>query len=217
MSIKLHLLNAGGKLSPWSGRLEPAFAKSVGSIVALLAVDNVDIVVRAGHRVMPETGIGGYSPSADVVYITLDPEHPRLSTSFEREFLVTLGHELHHCARHSGPGYGRTLGEALITEGLACNFEAELPGGAAPFYARAVEGASLESIAERAKPELQHSPYAHRAWFFGSEIENLPRHAGYSLGFSIVAGYISRHATPASRLWDVPAEKILAEAFPIEI
>jgi uncharacterized protein YjaZ len=213
MSIELHLLNAAGRLSLWSNRVEAAFARSVESIVALLPVNDVDVVVQAGRRVMPETGIAGRSLSAEVVHITLDPDHPALAATFEAEFLAALGHELHHCARRGGPGYGRTLGEALITEGLACHFEAELRDGAVPFHARAVQADMLKWVAARARPELGRSPYDHQAWFFGSEAENLPRHAGYSLGFRIVAQYISQYATSASRLWDVPAEKILVDAF----
>jgi uncharacterized protein YjaZ len=213
VSIKLHLLNATGKLSPWEHRLEDVFSQSVETLAAMLPVKNVDVIVQAGKRVIPETGIGGFSPSAEVVYITIDPGHPTFPSVLETEFLATLGHELHHCARHTGPGYGHTLGEALVTEGLATNFEAELRGGKAPFYACAVRGADLESLAQRAKPELRSSKYDHRAWFFGSDAKELPRYAGYSLGFSIVATYLSRHATFASRLCGLPAENVLVEAF----
>lgn len=213
MSIRLHLLNASGKLSPWERRLADAFAQSTETLAALLPVQNVDVVVQAGKRVIPETGIGGFSPSGEVVYITIDPDHPNFPSVLETEFLATVGHELHHCARHTGPGYGHTLGEALVTEGLATNFEAELRGGKAPFYACAVQGADLESLAQRARPELRSSKYDHRAWFFGSAARGFPRYSGYSLGFSIVAAYISRHATFASRLWELPAENVLVEAF----
>jgi uncharacterized protein YjaZ len=213
VSISLHLLNASGKLSPWERRIEDAFAQSIKTLSAMLPVKNVDVVVQAGTRVIPETGIGGFSPSGEVVYITIDPNHSNFPGVLGTEFFATLGHELHHCARHTGPGYGRTLGEALVTEGLATNFEAELHGGKAPFYACAVRGADLESLAQRARRELQSSNYDHRAWFFGSAAKGFPRYSGYSLGFSIVAAYISRHALFASQLCAIPAENVLVEAF----
>jgi uncharacterized protein YjaZ len=180
----------------------------------MLPVKNVDVIVQAGKQVIPETGIGGFSPSAELVYITIDPGHPTFPGVLDTEFLATLGHELHHCARHTGPGYGHTLGEALVTEGLATNFEVELRGGKAPFYACAVQGHDLELLAQRARPELRSSKYVHRAWFFGAAAKGFPRFSGYSLGFNIVAAYILRHATSAACLWGVPAENVLVEAFP---
>ena|GEM_PF-559063 len=188
------------------GRVERAFSRGVETVSALLPVSNIDVVVRADRLVIPETGMGGYGPSADVVYLTIDPATPNLFTGFDPEFVATLGHELHHCVRHGGPGYGGTLGEALVTEGLACHFETELRGGAVPFYARALEDNALEALWARAKLELKNSSYDHDAWFFGSSAKGIPRHTGYSVGFSIVAQYVRSRGTSASRLWAEPAE-----------
>src|SRR6266852_4448589 len=161
MSIQLHLLNARGKLDLVRERVERAFSRGVEAVSALLPVSNIDVVVRADPFVLPETGMGSYSPSADVVYLTIDPANPNLFTDFDAEFLTTLGHELHHCMRHGGPGYGGTLGEALVTEGLACHFETELRGGVVPFYARALEDKALEALWARATSELKNSSYDH--------------------------------------------------------
>ncbi len=206
MSIRLHLLNARSKLDPVRERVERAFARGVEAVTALLPASNIDVVVRADPFVIPETGMVSVSPAADVVYLTIDPANPNLFTDFDTEFVAALGHELHHCMRHGGPGYGCTLGEALVTEGLACHFETELRGGAVPFYARALEDNVLEAMWGRAKSELKTSSYDHDAWFFGSSERGIPRHTGYSLGFSIVAQYVRNRATPASRLWAEPAE-----------
>ena len=47
----------------------------------------------------------------------------------------------------------------------------------------------------------------HQAWFFGSSAQDIPRHAAYSVGFSIVAEHRKQNGgMPASRLRDVPAE-----------
>ncbi len=195
-------------MSPWVSDIRAAFAESIGAVSALLPVKDVDVVVRTGRRIIPEIGIGGFSPSAEVVYLTMDPDNLHFADSLKSEFLPLLGHELHHCARHAGPGYGRTLGEALVTEGLACHFETELRGGTVPFYAQALDEASLQAITTRARDELEHS-YDHRSWFFGEAVQNLPRHAGYSLGFRIVGRYLVNRATLASRAWAVPAHDVL--------
>lgn len=210
MTIDLHLLNARGKLEPLRERVESVFSRGVEAISALLPVSNIDVIVRAGPAI-PEIGIGGYTFAADLLRLTIEPDNPNLLMDFDTKFLAMLGHEIHHCMRHDGPGYGRTLGEALVSEGLACHFEAELLGSAVPFYAVALDGSALEAMRARAHLELKSSPYNHDAWFFGSSELGIPRHTGYALGFSIVAQYIERCGTPASRLWDVPAEAFYSE------
>jgi hypothetical protein len=205
MTIHLHLLNARGKLTPVRERVESAFAQGVTTISALLPIADIDVVVQATAFVIPETGIAGYTPAADTVYITIDPANPHLWKDFNTEFLATLGHELHHCLRIDGPGYGRILGEVLVSEGLACHFETELRGDTPPFYACALDNQALEAMRARANAELTSTSYNRRTWLFGSAEQGMPRHTGYSLGFSIVAQYIGGCGTPASRLWDVPA------------
>jgi uncharacterized protein YjaZ len=208
MSAHLHLLNASGRLSPYIENIKEAFTECVDIVSVLLPVKDVDVVVRAGRRVIPEIGIGGFSPSAEAVYLTMDPDNPHFQDSLEREFVPILGHELHHCARHSGPGYGHLLGEALVTEGLACHFETELRGGDAPFYAHALDEVALQAVTARALDALECS-YDHRSWFFGATAQNLPRHAGYSLGFRIVGRYLADYGTLASHSWAVPARDVL--------
>lgn len=205
MNVNLHVLDARGTMSALRGRVEAAFLDSVQRVALLLPIANIDVVVSCSKFVVPETGVAGYCPSADVLYITIDPENPNLLLNFDAEFLATLGHELHHCMRQGGPGYGRTLGEALVSEGLACHFETELRGGASPFYARALDASSLTALRERAHAD-RNSSYKHRAWFFGSTSEGIPMYAGYSVGFSIVAHYIDGHGIPASRLWNAPSD-----------
>lgn len=74
--------------------------------------------------------MGGSPPAANRVFIAADPDNAHFVSSLEREFLFSLGHERHHCLRWSAVGYGDTLDEALVTEGLACHFETELRSGA---------------------------------------------------------------------------------------
>lgn len=77
MTIHLHLLNARGKLEPIRERVENVFSQSVEAISALLPISNIDVVIQAGPFVIPETGMVGYSPSADVLYLTIEPSQPQ--------------------------------------------------------------------------------------------------------------------------------------------
>ena len=209
MSVNLHLLNAQGKLSKLEDKIASEFTTSLIQITSLMPVKGVDVVVSAGSVVLPETGLGGYSPEGDLVYLKVDPNNSNLLNNFSEEFTAILGHELHHCLRHREVGYGTTLAEALVSEGLACSFETELRSTKPPFYAVALNQDKLQDLWVKAKLELTNKPYNHMAWFLGSEPGLIPRHAGYSLGFQAVNDYISKIGVPASRLCGVLASDVL--------
>src|SRR5690625_1970846 len=100
-----------------------------------LPLGHIDVVVeRNPFAVIPELGVGGFSPSGHLVHVSLDPAHARFGEALEQHLPRTLAHELHHCARWRGPGYGRTLGEALVSEGLADHFDLEVHPGAEPYH-----------------------------------------------------------------------------------
>lgn len=204
MAIKLQLLNAGGGLNSYQMQIKLSFEQAIQEISKLIPISNIDVVIRAGSDVIPEIGLAGYSPTKDCIYLTIDPNNSKLKANFEKEFMPTLAHEFHHCLRHGTQGYGHTLEEALVTEGLACHFETELRDNKqAPFYATALTTKELKNMWQLAKPELKTNGYNHNDWFFGSEIRKIPRHSGYSLGFDLVSKYIQKNNAPASKLWDV--------------
>jgi uncharacterized protein YjaZ len=204
MGTTLHILNSGGQLDCIHNRIEASFTSSLSVIEQLIPVRNVDVVVyRDAQRVIPEIGLCGISPSSDRVFVAVDPLHPKVTEAFEIEFMSMLGHELHHCARWAGPGYGSSLMEALVSEGLACSFESELRCGEVPFYAKALSPSQLEHAKSEALSLSGSGSYNHASWFFGTG--KLPRHAGYSLGFHLVSRYIAAFGNPASKLTQTPA------------
>ena len=211
MVVILNILNASGALSNLCDAIEHCHKSSMSAIRKLLPVAEVDVVVLAGGNVIPELGMLGYAPDRHHIYITIDPENQNLLLNFEEEYRAALGHELHHCMRHSGPGYGTTLREALVSEGLACKFETELRrDGAAPIYAVQVGDKCLSNLLAKVALESDQTPYDHFGWFFGSTERKIPRWAGYSLGYKWANEYVARTGTPASRLWDADAKSIAA-------
>ncbi|HXC41714.1 MAG TPA: DUF2268 domain-containing putative Zn-dependent protease [Burkholderiales bacterium] len=210
--ISLHILDARGNFRAYRERLTAAFSDGVAAVTALVPISQVDVVVHAARFVHPETGMRGYAPSDDVVYITLDPANGNLGEQLEVEFVATLGHELHTCARSRGPGYGSTLAETLVSEGLACQFEKELRGGRAPFYARSLDGATRSIMHARARSEYASTSFDFRAWFFGSDEKQIPRNTGFDLGFDLVDGYLRATGVPASKLCAQPADAFLKPA-----
>ena len=215
MPCVLHILNADGKLSPWIERIKVAFAATSTLVEARLPVGPVDVVVyNDAEYVVPELGMSGFCTSPRRMYLPLDIEHPDLPAHFEGVFQGFFAHELHHCARRAVPGFADTLAQALVSEGLACCFEAELPGGRVPMYATRVSGQGLQAARAKANPEL-HAPLpGWGAWFFGESEPDIPRHAGYSLGYELVSQWLRKHGQTAAEAYAQPASQFLAEADP---
>jgi uncharacterized protein YjaZ len=189
------------------GFLEHVLRLAERQIVPLLPIRD-RIVVAVGvdpARTIRETGIGARAWAADRIDVWIDPAHPWVDAAGEEELLAMLAHELHHCARWTRPGYGESLGEVLVSEGLACVFETGFRGGVPPFWARALGAPALLDAELKARDVLGDRGFDHRAWFSGSTELGLPRHAGYSLGFDVVARHIRATGRTAAQLVHVQA------------
>lgn len=204
--IELHIFNASGQFTPYQEQIQAVFDLSVQRVAKILPISGVDVVFCLDpESVIPEFGIGGYSPSGDQAIIFADPDNANFPNSLKNEFLTILGHELHHCLRWRTVGYGITLLEALVSEGLACHFETELRSGTLPFYATALEEATIPDLFVKASQRFSDTNYGHAEWFFGQSDE-IPMYAGYTLGFELVSKYIQKHGKKASKLYDESAE-----------
>jgi predicted Zn-dependent protease DUF2268 len=121
--------------------------------------DRISIQVRLDpSQSIPEIGVGGStSPQDGNVYVSIDDTPPGgLPAALRTWVPATLAHELHHSSRvRTGPGYGSTLGEALVTEGLADFFAAEVfPRTPLPPWDHALSAAQEQALWERAQPDL---------------------------------------------------------------
>ena len=146
MSIELHILNASKKLDPYLRGLRVSFEETVGKVQEYLPISDVDLIIcPLSLWTLPETGIGGFSPASDIAYIYLDPSNENIQQSLKTEIAPTIAHELYHCVRWLSSGYGKTLGEALISEGLALHFEIEFRGSP-PFYATTLNESELAQL-----------------------------------------------------------------------
>ncbi|HVM09820.1 MAG TPA: DUF2268 domain-containing putative Zn-dependent protease [Acidimicrobiales bacterium] len=180
----------------------------------LPALDNpVQIEVTVDRERPTGYGVSGFTdPESGNVSVWLH-DRPRLALShvLERLLPATIIHEAHHAARvRVGPGYGTTLGEAIVTEGLAEQFVTEvLEKPPVPSTRDALDEAQRAEVWRRAQPNLWSAAYDHEFWFFGTG--DVPRWAGYSIGFHIVGHYRDAHAGVApSHLVGVAARDVLA-------
>lgn len=208
------MLNGSGRLLPHAEELRGHIHDAARAPLEHLSLEggDVDVVVRdAPELVIPELGIGGVAPDAHTVLLTVDPEHERFAGSLATELPGALAHELHHVARHRGPGYGRTLFEVIVSEGLADHFSIEVTGRAPPPWTVALSPEEHARMAQLARREYDSAGYEHRFWFFGNEERQMPRWTGYSLGFELVGRYLERHPqASAAQLASAPAAEFRA-------
>ncbi|AJE47661.1 DUF2268 domain-containing protein [Celeribacter indicus] len=205
--LNFHVLDARGHLSGDRDWLLDRLRAAYASAAPLLPLGPLDVVLRAGDRVIPEKGHLGYAPEAGRIEIVVDPANPALrdnrAASLERMF----AHELHHAARWEGPGYGATLGEALVSEGLAGQFSYALYGPPVePWDALPMN--EVRAHFDRAAEDWT-SGYDHARWFFGTG--DLPRWLGYSIGYLLVGRLLSTAAgLSAAGLVHAPALRFRA-------
>lgn len=200
----------GGQLEDHRQLVEQVVRQTVASVNDLMPIDNVLIrVVADPAQVIPELGLSGYNPSAEEVVIFIDPHSSVLAGSLAANLSQVVAHEMHHAKRRRTVGYGATLLEAVVTEGLADHFSVEVTGSEPPLWATALTGSELDQWISRAMETWTDRPYDHSGWFVGTD-PGIPRWAGYAIGFEMVRLYLS--ADPdrrASRLVAEPAEAFL--------
>jgi len=173
----------------------------------LIPIEDVTVFIRHEPKsVIPELGVGGYTPSSKEIYITVDAMNKDFTGFVIPNIYRTLLHEFHHNARWRGPGYGETLLEALVTEGLADCFELEVTGLKCQPWDEALSKKKTDLLLKESETEFD-TKYSHQDWFYGSEKRNIPRWAGYSLGFKIVDKYLRENPDKKpSNLYSADAE-----------
>lgn len=196
--MTLHTLNAREQLAEIAEWLSERLNDAFEVCSKRLTLQDTDVIVMAGKAVIPEKGHLGYAPERGLIYVTVDPENPALRANPSQSLERMLAHELHHSSRWDGPGYGKTLGEALVSEGLAGHFAQEAYNGTPEPWER-LSSSTLYLYRSKAQADWGNAEYNHSRWFFGSH--DLPKWLGYSLGYQLVGRYLAAHGgTLASRL-----------------
>ncbi len=206
--ITIHILNAQEKLTVHSEWLRTNLTDTYVQVTRLMPTPSVDVIVKSGKFVIPEKGHAGFCPESGVIYITVDPENSAFCENVENSLERMFAHELHHAARWAGPGYGSTLGEVLVSEGLAGHFSLELFGGKSEPW----ESLMTDTVKPYYPLMLENwhrTDYDHNAWFFGTGY--LPRWLGYTAGFNLISRYLASSPNlKASMLANINAEELKA-------
>ena len=204
------LFNNRNELSSLEPRLQQKISESLNTIRSYLKVPDLLIIVDTDpYNVIPEIGIGGFNPDEYTVRLSINPDFKYLYQAIDTSMPSILAHEIHHAMRRRSVGYGSTLGEAIITEGLADHFSIEVFQTSPPVWSTYIQEPELSQLMKVAKENWLQKDYNHGKWFVGSSME-IPRWTGYSLGFKIVADYLNQHmGLSPSQLHSQPASSFL--------
>jgi hypothetical protein len=168
----------------------------VDSLLRISAPVAVRVVVNPDAAI-PEVGVGGFTnPVSGAVLISLSADaRVPVSESLTVWLRQAVAHELDHSKRIlDGPGYGTTLGEALVSEGLADNFSLDAYPKTPPIpWDETLQPNELNRLAAIARDNAATTDTrdVHSKWFFG--VGNLPRWAGYTIGASWVRDFLTAH------------------------
>lgn len=92
---------------------------------------------------------------------------------------VTIAHELHHLARWQTVGYGKTLGEAITSEGFATVYAQIKTHREYPWTQAVVS----DELKQKALKEWDSKDTHHNEWFYKGK---LGRWIGYSIGYQLI-------------------------------
>lgn len=186
--------------------IEVQVTSAMRAVNRLMPVDELLIRIIDDPRLaIPGLGIGGYNPSEQEILLVVDTAFPDLENSLDTYLFPIVAHEAHHAKRRLSVGYGTTLLEAMVSEGLADHFSIQVAGNEPPPWSVAVTGQELQGWTETARGIWHDAEYDFEAWFFGIG-DTIPTWTGYSIGYELVDTYLKTHpeTTPAD-LHDEPA------------
>lgn len=181
--------------------LDEPFQRARDLCAARLGAGDIEVhVVDAPKECIPEMGLGGYAYGPHAIVLAVDPDHDIQPS----DVLSTLVHEIHHAMRWRGPGCGSSLGERLVSEGLAQVFEKECTGRV-PIYA---QGEVRPADRDVAIATIDEDPANEGRWFFGAG--ELPRWFGYRFGYELASQVIESRESDAASLVLEPVETFVS-------
>lgn len=204
----LHWMTASGGLEEFQKRISIEIEKAFATLEIFAPPPRLDILLDRSEHIIPEIGMLGRAHNSRLFSLNFDPTNPNFTPNLSAGTLQRqLLHEIHHCIRMAGPGYGWQLGEALVSEGLAGHFVNHLMSTQPEPWETAITFNDLQANSP-STTELQSCTYNHANWFFGQG--DLPRWLGYSLGFELVRLWREavKPVTPA-QWFNTPSTEIL--------
>ena len=188
MKINIFLFEVKKDISEKNRRLFKRIVFKHAKIAAKkLNIDLINIVIYPKRDLtIPKVGSGGFAPNSEWTRLAIDPFRKEEDIEYIIKNIIPLSvyHEMNHVARWSKPGYGSSLLDAIISEGLAIVFAEENWDLFKAPWAKYEQGEIkkyFEFLNKRNKD--QDKNYNHAEWFFG---KGKPNWLGYKLGSFII-------------------------------
>ncbi len=204
-----HILDTAQILAGKFPQLEKDLSECLGVVEQHLPTETIDFAVAPAQSIyiIPHLGIGAFSPGPNLVIALIDTTNPNSASGVDQHLGRILAHETHHCHRERGPGYGATLAEVMISEGLADHFSEEVFPGPPNKWSVALDAHEMATSLELARAEFHSAKYDHFEWFIGSDAGRVPCWAGYAIGYEAVGKYLEKNpGMRAADLWNMPAD-----------
>jgi len=173
--------------------------KEVACDILKLTEDVTIIIDTDPGMIDPNIGVGGYTDDKSEIQLSIDPAHKDLH---DDEIFATLVHELSHVKRIYGPGYGTTLFDYLVFEGLGVAFEEEVCGQNTyyPNHLRKLHDAKHLSDTFAYMFDYDDTQYDYIDFIIGNAEKKIPEFAVYSMGLFIVDQYLAQNHKKVSEL-----------------
>jgi hypothetical protein len=208
LAVNISILNATGKLNGYTSLIENEILHSLGKIRDYFKIECVDITVTPFYKGEESpSGIGGYSLSPHRVELLLDCDRNDLDKVIENELAAVLAHEIHHSIRIGLGIPTETLGQQIITEGMACHFELSVTDGKIPSLFNNMKDQDWQGLLEQMSPSLHEKNQSVNRYFLGSEPDKFPKYAGYWVGFNLVSRYVEKYKTSEIELAGMDSER----------
>ena len=182
------------KASADGTNLPQVTGQALARINALLPGPSATIkIAYTGAAAIPQTGTSGYTdPASGGIVIGWQPTAQASFSMIMRLWLArTLSHEIDHSVRIlAGPGFGPTLLEQIISEGISSAFDmSAFPGTAYP-WDRAITRSQECDLWKQAQGLLGKTGL-YDSWMFGQP--GIPHWTAFTIGYDIVTGYRQHH------------------------
>ena len=166
---------------------------------------DVMLIEAQDFFVIPKLGIGGSAIGKSCIEVKIDFSRKNLRKIIEVELPSTIYHELAHLVREDSVGYGNTLLDSFVSEGISCFVEKSiLPNRKIPYIQKIK---NEQKLWEKAKKLLGKTKYNYSEWFFGAG--KLPNWTGYRLGFLLVERFIGKSKISLEKLVRLNSKEIL--------
>lgn len=120
---------------------------------------------------------------------------------------LAIHHEFSHVVRANTVGYGETLLDSFIDEGIACFVEQSIMPKRKIPYIQKIDNEQALWLEAKKHLSQKISSKLHSDWFFGTGA--LPNWIGYRLGYLIVRQFMNKNNISFDKLVRMSSKKIL--------